>query len=112
MLELHGLRLQAEGAAAPADWPELVPARLLYALIGALSYLQDIATAPMTVSVQAEGDGILLQATAMQPPPAEERRPSERPLQIDQASLACLAADLEWPMQIGPSSVLLQRPPE
>ncbi|XAH25047.1 hypothetical protein AAFF27_07610 [Xylophilus sp. GW821-FHT01B05] len=111
-LELHGLRLQSEGAAAPTGWPELAPARLLYALIGALAYLQDSAAAPAQVSVQAEGDGLLLQSVPADPPASAEHQPDRRPLQIDHDALACLAADLEWPMQIGPASVLLRRPPE
>ncbi|WP_198972140.1 hypothetical protein [Xylophilus sp. ASV27] len=112
-LEMHGLRLQPEGAAPPADWPELVPARALYAALGALNYLQDGATAPSAISIQPSGDGLLLQASPTPDPSPEEPRPSgARPLRIDAASLACLAEDLEWPVEIREASVLLRRPPQ
>jgi len=111
-LEMHGLRLQSEGAEPPAGWPDLVPARALYAALGALCYLQDSAMAPATVSIRPSGDGLLLQAAPTQPPPPEAPRPNGRPLRIDAASLACLADDLEWPIEIGETSVLLHRPLE
>ncbi|MES2186435.1 MAG: hypothetical protein V4505_17930 [Pseudomonadota bacterium] len=115
ILDLHGMVLELPDAAdttwMPAAWPALQPARALYGVIGALSYLQDTAAGPASIRVQAAEGGLLLQATPSGTGGLpEDQRPTPRALAIDPAALACLAQDLRWPMDIQPGAVLLRLP--
>ena len=109
MLDLHGMQL-SESVAAPAGWPEIVPGRVLYAVLGALAYLQDSATAPMTIRATADGGGLLFQRTPTGAAFDLLMLPAARPLQVDADALQVLLADLRWPVELTADSVALAEP--
>ena len=140
MLDLHGSQLEVpEPQTMLQDWPPLQPARGMYAVIGALCYLQDSAEAggaPGVMRVLATPDGALQlgrhgKAAAADSESGHESGPDQAivrapeslsrhrhatelapaSLPVDRMALECLAESLRWPFVIGADSVTLPRPP-
>ncbi|MCS4509450.1 hypothetical protein [Xylophilus ampelinus] len=109
MLDLYDMQL-SESAAAPADWPEVIPGRVLYAVLGTLCYLQDSATAPMAIRAVAADGGLHFHRTPTGAAFDLSMRPSARRLQVDAAALQMLCADLRWPLDVTADRVILRAP--
>jgi len=109
MLDLYGMQL-SEGASAPAGWPEIVPGRVLYAVLGALAYLQDGATVPMAIRAVVQEGVLRFDRTPTGAAFDLSMRPSTRHLQVDAAALQALFADLRWPVEVAADVVVLGVP--
>ena len=109
MLDLYGMQL-TESPTAPAEWPAVVPGRVLYAVLGALAYLQDSASAPMVIHAASEGGAVRFHAVPTGDSFDMEMRPAIRRLQLGADALRVLCADLHWPVDVAADSVVLGAP--
>lgn len=109
MLDLYGMQL-SESVAAPAAWPAVVPGRVLYAVLGALAYLQDMATAPMAIRAEATDGTLQFSSTPTGAAFDLSMRPPVRRLQVDKFALQAMCAELHWPVEITADGVRLDMP--
>lgn len=109
MLDLYGMQL-SESPDAPPQWAPLAQGRVLYAVLGALSYLQDSATVPMAIRATSRGDTLRFDAEPTGGAFDAAMRPAPRRLRIDAAALHALFDGLRWPVQVVADSVVLGSP--
>ena len=112
MLDLNGVVLDTTEIDAPSSWPSVQPARALFMVLGALSYLQDTATGPSRITLSSEGDFLTARSDAMAATLPGDHQPTKRHMQIDAQCLQWLSDDLQWPVQAANGIVSLGRPAE
>jgi hypothetical protein len=110
MLDLNGVVLDTTEIDAPSSWPSVQPARALFMVLGALSYLQDTAAGPSRITISSEGDYLTARSEAMAATLPGDHQPAKRHMQIDGQCLQWLSADLKWPVQASDGVVRLGCP--
>ena len=110
MLDLNGVVLDTSEIEAPASWPSVQPARALFMVLGALSYLQDTAAGPSRITLSSEGDLLTARSEALAATLPGDHQPAKRHMQIGSQCLQWLSDDMQWPVQAGEGVVSLGRP--